>query len=143
MTQRGPENILYPFVFRSLFSSFAHIMFSGILGYYYGVAEFAGPNLKDENLKSSWPIFRKIAKILPFKDEIEFREEKIVQGLFIAVTLHALFNIFLEMGWTFLLVPYLTGGYIWLNHLLEKKEAHKLYGHLTEPSPPAISVPAE
>jgi len=130
MSTRGPENILYPFVFRGLFSTFAHIMFSGMLGYYYGLAHFAGPILKDESMKNRWPFFRKIAKILPFKNEDEFRNEKIVQGLVIAIGLHALFNIFLEMNWTFLLVPYLTGGYIWLNYLMEKKEDHKTYGRV-------------
>jgi len=51
MTVRGPDNILFPFVFRSLFSTFAHVMFSGMLGYYYGLAHFAGPILKDETLQ--------------------------------------------------------------------------------------------
>ena len=134
MSNRGAENLLYPFVFRSLFSSFAHIMFSGILGYYYGLAHFAGPLLKDANLKTRWPVFRKIAQILPFKNEVEFKDEKMVQGLVIAVGLHALFNIFLEMNWTFLLVPFLTGGYIYLNYLLEKKEDHKIYGRVIETS---------
>ncbi len=134
MTERGPENILYPFVFRSLFSSFAHIMFSGILGYYYGLAHFAGPVLQDENLKNNWPVFRKIASIFHFKNDISFKEEKLTQGLVIAIGLHALFNIFLEMNWTFLLVPYLTGGYIWLNYLLEKKEDHKMYGRVLTPA---------
>jgi RsiW-degrading membrane proteinase PrsW (M82 family) len=130
MSARGPENILYPFVFRGLFSTFAHIMFSGMLGYYYGLAHFAGPLLKDESNKNRWPVFRKIAKILPFKNEEEFKQEKILQGLVIAIGLHALFNIFLEMNWTFLLVPFLTGGYIWLNYLMEKKEDHKIYGRV-------------
>jgi len=71
---------------------------------------------------------------LPFRDDVEFRDGKMVQGLLIAVGLHALFNIFLEMNWTFLLVPYLTGGYIMLNYLIEKKEDHKVYGRLAEVS---------
>lgn len=132
MSSRGPENILYPFVFRSLFSTFAHIMFSGMLGYYYGLAHFAGPLLKEENAAKRWPIFIKIAKILPFNDEVEFKDEKLLQGLLVAIGLHALFNIFLEMNWTFLLVPYLTGGYILLNYLMEKKEDHKIYGRVLE-----------
>ncbi|HLG25405.1 MAG TPA: hypothetical protein VI588_01245, partial [Candidatus Gracilibacteria bacterium] len=41
--------------------------------------------------------------------------------------LHAIFNIFLEMNWTFLLVPFLTGGYIYVSRLFEKKESHKVY----------------
>ena len=130
MSNRGPENILYPFVFRSLFSSFAHIMFSGICGYYYGLAHFAEPLLRDDTRKKRFPIMRVIMKILPFKDEDEFKSEKIVQGILTAVVLHALFNIFLEMNWTFLLVPYLTGGYIMLNYLLEKKEDHKKFGRV-------------
>lgn len=127
MTTRGPENILLPFIFRSLFSTFAHIMFSGMLGYYYGLAHFAGPVLQDEQFKKRWRIFRFLAKIFHLKKDVSFHEEKLMEGLAIAVVLHALFNIFLEMNWTFLLIPYLTGGYIWLSYLLETKEDHKTY----------------
>jgi RsiW-degrading membrane proteinase PrsW (M82 family) len=132
ITERGPDNILFPFIFRSLFSTFAHVMFSGILGYYYGLSHFAGPIMHDENQKQRWPVFRFFAKIFHFKKDVGFREEKMAQGLFIAILLHAFFNIFLEMNWTFLLVPYLTGGYIFLNYLLEKKADHKIYGSIVE-----------
>lgn len=131
ITNRGPENILYPFIFRSLFSTFAHLMFSGVLGYYYGLAHFAGPVLQDEHNKKRWPIFRTFAKIFHFKKDVAFKEEKMTQGLLIAIGLHALFNLFLEMNWTFLIVPYLTGGYILLSYLLERKEDHKQYGLIT------------
>ena len=124
---RGPDNILYPFVFRSLFSTFAHVMFSGIFGYYYGLAHFAKEIMDDKKLNTRWPIFRTMAKIFHLKKDVSFREEKMTQGLFIAISLHALFNIFLEMNWTFMLVPYLTLGFIFLNHLLEKKEDNKIY----------------
>ena len=89
-------------------------------------------------MKNRWPIVRKIAEMLPFKTEVVFKEEKLIQGFAIAISLHALFNIFLEMNWTFLLVPYLTGGYIMLNYLLQKKEDHKLYGRLLEKSPQPV-----
>ncbi len=131
ITTRGPENILMPFIFRSLFSTFAHLMFSGVLGYYYGLAHFASPILQDEHFKNRWKIFRTLAQIFHFRKDVGFREEKMLQGLLFAVSLHALFNIFLEMDWTFLIVPYLTGGYILLSHLLSTKEDHKLYGRLT------------
>jgi len=126
MADRGAENILYPFVFRSLFSTFAHMMFSGMLGYYYGLAHFAGPILQEENVEKRFPFFKKIAQIFHLKNEISFKEEKLVQGFVTAIGLHALFNIFLEMNWTFLLVPYLTAGFIMLNYLLEKKEDRKV-----------------
>lgn len=127
MSTRGVENILYPFVFRSLFSTFAHVMFSGILGYYYGLALFADNVLKEKHNQKRWPFARWLAKIIHCKKQVLFHEEKMVEGLIIAIVLHAIFNIFLEMSWTFLIIPYLTGGYIYLSHLMEKKEDHKIY----------------
>lgn len=127
ISSRGMEGVFYPFIFRSLFSTFAHIMFSGILGYYYGVAHFASDIVKEQHNEKNWPFLKFFAQLLHFKKETLFHEEKLTQGLLIAVTLHALFNIFLEMNWVFLLVPFLTGGYIYLNYLLEQKEAHKIY----------------
>jgi RsiW-degrading membrane proteinase PrsW (M82 family) len=127
MSGKGMDGILYPFIFRSMFSTFAHIMFSGILGYYYGMAIFATDVLKDEHNKKRWIVTKFFARILHFKRETVFHEEKMVQGVLIAIVLHAVFNIFLEMNWTFLLVPYLTGGYIYLCYLLNKKEDNKVY----------------
>lgn len=127
---RGVDNIIYPFIFRSLFSTFAHIMFSGILGYYYGMALFSDDLMKARANKKKWPVQRWLAAVLNLKKEALFHERMIAQGLLIAVVLHAIFNIFLEMNWVFLLVPFLTVGYIYLNHVLEKKEAHKIYAFL-------------
>lgn len=127
ISSRGIDNIAYPFIFRSLFSTFAHIMFSGVLGYHYGVAIFATQELQEDKTQKRWKIIRWFARALHFKKETLFHEEQIAEGVLIAVILHAIFNIFLEMSWTFLLVPYLTGGFIYLNYLLEKKEDHKVY----------------
>ena len=59
-----------------------------------------------------------------------FYEEKLLEGLLLAIGLHALFNIFLEMNMTFMIVPFLIGGYLTLNYLFAKKENHKAYGKL-------------
>jgi RsiW-degrading membrane proteinase PrsW (M82 family) len=126
---RGIDNILYPFIFRSLFSTFAHIMFSGIMGYYYGMALFAPDLMKERKNKRKWPIVRFLSNFFSLQKERILRDQKIMEGLIIAVVLHAIFNIFLEMNWVFLLVPFLTLGYVYLNYLLEKKEAHKVYGY--------------
>ncbi|MEZ4086837.1 MAG: PrsW family glutamic-type intramembrane protease [Candidatus Gracilibacteria bacterium] len=124
---RGIDNILYPFIFRSLFSTFAHVMFSGILGYYYGLALFATEELKEKHNSKRWTVIRGMAKVLNFKRNVLFHHEKITQGLIIAIVLHAFFNIFLEMNWTFLIVPFLTAGYIYVSYLLQRKEAQKVY----------------
>ena len=128
----GAGHLFIPFLFRSLFSTFAHIMFSGILGYYYGVGHFAKPILQEEIRKNRrhWTILWH--KMLSIRKDRLFHEEKISEGLLIAVGLHAIFNIFLEMNLTFLTVPFLIGGFITLTYLLAKKENHKKYKLLLE-----------
>lgn len=132
ISSRGVEDILYPFIFRSLFSTFAHILFSGVLGYYYGMALFATDVLKEKHNEKRWVVTRWFSRLIHFKKDTVFHEEKMAQGVLIAITLHAIFNIFLEMNWTFLLVPYLTGGFIYLSMLLERKEDHKVYERVDE-----------
>lgn len=129
---QGVENIFLPFLFRSSFSTFAHLLFSGVLGYYYGVAHFATPILQEElnTQKTHWTYFWQ--KITTFRKDTLFHQQKIMEGLIISIGLHALFNIFLEMGLTFMIVPFLVGGYLTLNYLFSKKENHKKYGKLLE-----------
>jgi RsiW-degrading membrane proteinase PrsW (M82 family) len=127
---RGLEQLFFPFIFRSLFSTFAHVMFSGIFGYYYGVAHFANQELKDEMRKKRHPFIKFFHKHFHFKKATLFKDEKILEGLFIATSLHAIFNILLEMELSFLIVPFLFGGYVALNHLLHKKESLKEWGRV-------------
>jgi len=132
LVSRGVDDIFYPFVFRSLFSTFAHLMFSGILGYYYGMALFSNNMLKEKHNKKKWRMTKAVAKALNMKKSVLFHDEKIAQGLIIAIGLHAVFNILLEMNWIFLIVPFLTAGYVYVNYLLQKKEAHKNYCMLSD-----------
>jgi RsiW-degrading membrane proteinase PrsW (M82 family) len=122
ITSRGFEDFIFPFVFRSLFSTFAHVMFSGIFGYFYGVAHFADPILKKEMREKRHPIIKFLHKHFHFKSTVLFHDEKILEGFVIAASLHGMFNIFLEMGWVFAIVPFLFMGYVALTYLLEKKE---------------------
>ena len=66
------------------------------------------------------------------KSSTLFHEEKIAEGVILAILLHAFFNIFLELGWTFVMVPYLFIGYAVLSHLFKKKEDHKDYEKILE-----------
>ena len=127
---RGFEQLLFPFIFRSLFSTFAHVMFSGIFGYYYGIAHFADQELKDEMRSNRHPLLKWFHAHFHIKKATLFKDEKILEGLIIASVLHAFFNIFLEMGWSFLIVPFLFGGYVILNYLLHKKECLKQWGRI-------------
>ncbi len=127
---QGPNNLLLPFLFRSSFSTLAHIIFSGILGYYYGIAHFAAPILQKE-IKANrkhWTVV--LHKIFNFRKDRMFHEEKILEGLLISIGLHAIFNILLEMNWTFVIIPFLVSGYITLSYLFAKKENHRNYKKL-------------
>ena len=130
-TIRGLDDILLPFVFRSVFSTFAHVMFSGIFGYYYGVAHFATPIFQEEMVKNRHPFINYFHKVFHIRRPVLFHHEKIVEGFFVATALHAFFNILLEMEWTFLLLPFTLMGYLTLTYLLRKKENLKKYGKLS------------
>lgn len=122
LASRGFENFLFPFVFRSLFSTFAHVMFSGVFGYFYGVAHFADPILKKKIRKERHVILAWLHKVSHLKKTTLFHEEMILEGLLAATFLHAAFNVFLEMEWLVIIVPFLFVGYMILDSLLERKE---------------------
>lgn len=130
--KQGPENLLIPFLFRSLFSTFAHILFSGVFGYYYGVAHFAKPLLQQELRNHRHTFWDWYYKVFRWKTAELFHEQHMLKGLTIAVVLHAVYNIFLEMNWTFIMVPYLVIGYLYVSHLFKVKENHKKLGLLLE-----------
>lgn len=137
-------------VFRSLGSMLLHIIASGIFGYYFGIAYFAKPVLIDKISQGKRFIFTKrIHQILHLKSETVFREEKILEGLIIAASIHAVFDFLMGMSqyftdanksgiariWLLLAIPFLVGGFFWLTYLLDKKEDHKTYCEVEAPDP--------
>ncbi|OGJ51980.1 hypothetical protein A2335_03065 [Candidatus Peregrinibacteria bacterium RIFOXYB2_FULL_32_7] len=128
---QGVENLVIAFIFRSIFSTFAHILFSGIFGYYYGIANFATPIYQEEILKNRHKIINFLHKCIHLKGETIFKEEKITEGLIISMSLHAVFNIILELDFTILILPFLIIGYLFLSYLFDKKEDHKEYGRIS------------
>ena len=123
--KHGAENLLVPFVFRAVFSTFAHVLFSAIFGYYYGIAHFAKPLLQEELKDKRHAFWDWYHKIFNWKTNELFHEQKMLEGLTLAVVLHAVYNIFLEMNWTFIMMPYLILGYAFVSHLFKIKENHK------------------
>ncbi len=127
---QGTESFIISVVFRSIFSTFAHILFSGLYGYYYGLAHFSDPIFQEEIRKKRFILIKFVHKICHFHLPTLFHEEKVLEGLLIAVLTHAFFNILLEMSWTVLIVPYLLFGFVTLSYLFDKKENHKNYGRI-------------
>lgn len=123
----GAQGVLVPFILRSSFSTFAHLLFSGILGYYYGIAHFAKPILQEEIRENRRHWTLALHKIFNIRKEKLFHQELILEGILISVGLHAVFNIFLELNLTFIILPYLFFGYMALSYLFSKKKNRKNY----------------
>lgn len=128
---QGTEVLLVSFVFRGIFSTFAHILFSGIYGYFYGLAYFADPIWAEEQRKDRHKLIKAFHKIAHFRSSRIYANEKLMEGLLAAVILHAGFNILLELGLTSFMVPFLLFGYGLLDYLFKKKENLKKYGCIT------------
>lgn len=127
---QGASNLFLPFLFRSTFSTFAHLLFSGLLGYYHGMAHFAKPILQEQIRLNQYHWVVILHKISRLKKTTIFKDEKMFEGALLAIGLHAIFNILLELGLTYLIVPFLIAGYISLEYLFELKENRKIYGLL-------------
>lgn len=137
---QGGEVLAVSFVFRAVFSTFAHVFFSGIYGYFYGVAYFADPIWSEKVRKQRGFLVSTFHKVFHLKKDRVFAIEKKTEGLFLAVVLHATFNILLELNLTVFMVPFLFFGYSYLSHLFKQKENLKAYGHLLgDAAPPVLS----
>jgi RsiW-degrading membrane proteinase PrsW (M82 family) len=128
----GGENLLLPFIFRSIFSSFAHVMFSGIFGYFYGVAKFTAPKTQEVIKTNRHPVLKFMHQVFRFRTAKVFFNEKILEGLIVSSVLHAVFNVALEMNMAFLILPFLTSGYLLLDFLMKRKENLKVYNLVAE-----------
>lgn len=118
------------YLYRSLFSTFAHIFFSGILGYFYGKAHFAKPILQSYEIENRHKLLVFFHKVTSIKKVTLYRDEKLFEGIFLAVTLHALFNIFLHLNMIIALFPFLFVGFYILNYLIDSKENNIDYTRL-------------
>lgn len=124
------ESLLTLFIGRSLLTVLAHVVFSGIFGYYYGIAHFASPLYFEKNVvRGKRSIFiRFLAKIFRLKRENMFRELMILKGLFVATCVHALFNYFLAINQVQIALLIIVGMVYWLLKLLKKKENYRQLG---------------
>lgn len=107
-------------VARILESVFAHMIFSGFYGYYDGRARFAGIHHPSatHHLKTIHHGGRQHAErlvdLFMWKEEVRLERDEeaeheehhlIAEGLAVAVTLHATFNVLLEFGMAYLAIP--------------------------------------
>lgn len=119
-------------IFRSLLSVFAHVFFSGIFGYFYGMAHFATPMYHEEVHKKRHSLIRMMHKFLHMRGSVLFHEEKMMEGLLLAVLLHSAFNYMLQLNMLLFIIPLLFIGFFILSYLIDKKEDHKEFQFVSD-----------
>lgn len=143
---------------RSILTSMVHIVSTGIMGYYLGLALFAGPLLQERQSRGvRYRILEWCHDLLGIQKRDLYRRFKIITGFAIAIFLHGLSNFLVSLpealpgnprtvgdllhsspGSPFnlialLLAPtliYVVGGFTLLTALFQKKENMKEMGHL-------------
>jgi len=114
-----------------------HMLCSGILGYYYGMAFFASPVLQIQySKKKQHPVIQFIKKILHSRSSDIFYDEMYSIGLILSMVTHALYDFIFTINKVIFGIPlvvpaifiYLFGGYWFLMKLFQKKDLNLKLG---------------
>lgn len=113
------------YIFRSIFTACAHMIFSGIFGYYYGIGKFSIEIVKQNKLVGKISGFSKaLAKIFNISLSHAHQQHMVVKGLFIAILLHATYNYLLQYNVIIPVLIFVVLGYLYLRFLLSRKAGH-------------------
>lgn len=124
----GIQEFLFPVIFRSIFTVCGHMVFSGIFGYFYGIAKFSRPIFEadlfmGERNKSAYYL----AKILGTDEADAYRQLTLLKGLLIAMAIHAAFNFALEFNQFLPVIVIVGGGFLYLLYLLAHKAGNIMF----------------
>lgn len=139
------SNLAGFFILRSILPVLAHVGFSGILGYYFGLSKFAADITESKTKRHRLIWLRIINQITGLNIKTAYHDEKMIEGLLLAMGLHAAFNYFLEVQLllpALILVCILFSWVIWILHknhsLLWHKNNYPSYKD--KPKSPIISI---
>lgn len=145
---------------RSILTSMVHILSTGVMGYFLGMAIFAGPLVSDvEREDREYLVAYTLSKFLRLPEKAVFRIQMLCTGIVLATVLHGFFNFAVTLpdllpthpktigdllgaaegsflhSIAFLLIPslfYVVGGFWVLTSLFARKENEKERGILIE-----------
>ncbi len=117
-------------VLRSLVSVAAHVSFSAILGYFYGVAKFSSDIYQHEVLEHRHRALEWLHRVLHLKGSVLFHEQKMMEGVLLAMVLHGVYNSLLEFGYVSLALPFVGLLLLTVIYLLHQKELLQQAGRL-------------
>jgi len=118
----GFLGLLFPMIFRSMFTVCGHMVFSGIFGYYYGMAKFARPIVETKLwMGEASKGLRFFSKILGLDEAKSFGELQMLKGLVIAACIHTAFNFMVDLGQFLVVLVIVGGGFLFLKYLMAHK----------------------
>lgn len=124
------------YIFRSGFTTCAHLIFSGIFGYYYGVSKFAIDISKQKEItEKHGPGTRLIAYIFDLPMSHAFQQKLIFIGLTTAILIHAVYNYMLQFNVVLPAIIFIVSGFGYILFLLKRKAGHLIFStDITEKS---------
>jgi len=121
-SQLGIQQLFVAFMFRSVFTTCAHMIFSGFFGYYYGIAKFSLNIIEQSRITGEK---KKFTQWLAGKMETStfeaYKEITILKGAVIAISMHAVFNFLLQLNQIIPVVIFVLCGYLILRRLIRQK----------------------
>ncbi|MBN1494238.1 PrsW family intramembrane metalloprotease [Candidatus Peregrinibacteria bacterium] len=122
MQEESIQQIIITFLFRSIFTACGHMVFSGIFGYYFGIAKFTIDIYLQKGLEGKKNVIAWIlSRIFRISYSHAVKEVKILQGLIIAIGIHAVFNFLLQLNLILPAIIIVVLGYLYLKYLLQRK----------------------
>lgn len=145
---------------RSVLTNMVHILSTGVLGYFFGLAFFASPLLRDQFAQGKvHPVINAVRTLLDLRTELVYGRFQMTIGLLIAFILHGIFNFTVSLpdalpgnpgtigaligaesssflnGIAITLIPavlYVVGGLWLLVYLFARKEDMKEFGTVVD-----------
>ena len=128
-THDGLSALFVGFMFRSLFTTCGHLVFSGFFGYFYGIAKFS-ISIVGQSIEQGKKLYfsKFIARVFNISKIQSYQETTILKGLFIAILMHAFFDYILQMNEMtsnriYIIIPsiFIIISYVMLQYLLKNR----------------------
>jgi len=117
-------------VLRSVLTVLMHAVASGIFGYFYGLAHFSHHEVRSGH-GGRGPLYRLLHRTFLFSREGLYHEAKMFEGLILAGTYHATFNLAASQGRIGAMVVLVGAGAAFLYYLLGLKSNRERLGEIS------------
>jgi len=116
-------------VLRSVLTVLMHAVASGIFGYFYGLAHFASHGVRRDH-GGRGRLYRMLHRTFLFSREGMYHEVKLFEGLVLAGSYHAVYNLAASAGRVGLMVVLVGAGAAFLYYLLGLKSNRERLGEI-------------